>query len=253
MSAAAPTPIDDLMERASAALVVTDYFEAERHALSALRLSRALGDFERMARICLPLQEARRQKRLLAEGAANSGGCVVLRSIAAGSDWMKPGCYLLQPPAIGADARALRERFDAVRVPAAILTREPMTRLGRWPVVAVGQRWAGGASSVRTQVDPPPGVERDGSAMTHDRLTESVPLEWFLSAGEALGDEGIARLKPRAPAVGRVDDLLGFLDALADHEKLHQRLAEACREAVAEHAAAVPSRQRFGDDDLSGF
>ncbi|MFN3311207.1 MAG: ABC transporter permease, partial [Thermomonas sp.] len=43
-----------------------DYFAAERLCLEALELAHKACDYERMARICLPLQEARRQKRDLA-------------------------------------------------------------------------------------------------------------------------------------------------------------------------------------------
>src|SRR5689334_10244420 len=60
------TQIDRMMERASTALEAMRYFEAERLASTALRRAHAAADFERMARILLPLQEARRQKRQLA-------------------------------------------------------------------------------------------------------------------------------------------------------------------------------------------
>ena len=54
--------IDDLMESASAALAATRYFEAERLAWQALGAAHSAKDFERMGRIALPLQEARRQR-----------------------------------------------------------------------------------------------------------------------------------------------------------------------------------------------
>ncbi|MCA9287483.1 MAG: hypothetical protein KDA05_02795, partial [Phycisphaerales bacterium] len=98
-------PIDRLMERASKSLFATRYFEAARDAQNALRRARAAGDFERMARICLPLQEAHRQIRQAAESTGK------VRLIAHASDVprpLEPGCYLIQPPMIGADARVLR-------------------------------------------------------------------------------------------------------------------------------------------------
>ncbi len=61
-----PHPIDELMERASLALARTDYFGAERTCLRAIARAVAASDWERAARMCLPLQEARRQKRMLA-------------------------------------------------------------------------------------------------------------------------------------------------------------------------------------------
>ena len=58
--------IDGLMERATEALVQTSYFEAERMANKALGMARQINDFDRLARITLPLQEARRQRVLQA-------------------------------------------------------------------------------------------------------------------------------------------------------------------------------------------
>ena len=60
------TKIDAMMEQASRALVGRDYFAAEKLALSALRRAHHDADYERMSRIILPLQEARRQKRDMA-------------------------------------------------------------------------------------------------------------------------------------------------------------------------------------------
>jgi hypothetical protein len=34
------------------------------------------------------------------------------------------------------------------------------------------------------------------------------------------------------PAINRVDTLLAFLDSTPDHERLHQELTEACRQAA---------------------
>jgi hypothetical protein len=219
--------IDRMMERASAALEATRYFEAERLASTALRRAHAASDFERMARIVLPLQEARRQKRQLA---VDSGGRYIVSTSWRGD--MAPGCYLFQPPQIGADARAFREAADAHQVPVFVVTREPLTRDGKWPVVAVG------VVSVRTRVDPPIPLERIETTITRDRYDgvtyEPPPAPWFEAAAEAMGDAAIAKLKPEDPAAWRVDDLIEFLDAHPDHEKLHQRLADNCRLAMNE-------------------
>ena len=60
---AAPPSIDALLDRASKALCACDYFEALDLCLRVLtRLQRAK-DFERLARVCMPLQESRRQVR----------------------------------------------------------------------------------------------------------------------------------------------------------------------------------------------
>lgn len=225
------TPIDELMDRASEALCATEYFEAERLCLRALASARARADFERMARICLPLQEARRQRRQIAE---SSGVRVLVSTPPTRSTIRGPGCYLVQPPLIGLEARRLREAADKREVPILALAREPMTGAGKWPVVAVGQSRLIGMTSIRAYVDPPAGVAARESTATRDDASEAPPISWFLSAAEAVGDAAIARINPRLPAAFRVDQLMEFLDAIPDHEKLHQRLEEACRAAAGE-------------------
>ncbi len=225
------------MERASVALEKTRYFEAERFSKEALNKSYAASHFERMARIILPLQEARRQKRQLA---VDSGRAVVLGD----SDMMMamvqdilPGCYLFQPPLIGLDARNFREEADARGVPTLVLCREPMTKECKWPLVAVGQ------AAIRTRVDPPFALERVEKSTTKDGYAGSPPpsAAWFESAAEALGDAAIAKLRLDEPATWRVDDLMQYLSVHPDHEKLHQRLEEACRLAALEN---LPEEQR---------
>ncbi len=203
--------IDGLMERASAALVETAYFKCERLCLEALQAAFRGKEYERMARICLPLQEARRQKRL---AAVDTGRLVRLAAAPAeGEVEPEPGCYLIEPMLVGADGRDLRDRADAAEVPVLVVVREPRTQLGAWPIVMIGP------ITVRTTVAPPP--------------NEEPTIEWMLAASEALGDEAISRIDPEDTAEERVRDLIDFLGTCPEHEKLHQALEQACRAAVA--------------------
>ena len=240
-AAKGPNQIDRLMDRASSALETTRYFEAERLAWNALRKAHAASDFERMARIALPLQEARRQKRQLA---VDSGARYIVNTAWRGDPW--PGCYLYQPPLIAADARAFRETADRAQIPVLVVTREPLTREGKWPVVAVG------TVSARARVDPPAPLERLDTGITRDRYNGSSfdppTVQWFEMAAEAMGDAAIARLKPEDPAAWRVDDLMEFLDAHPDHEKLHQRLADECRKAMTEPLPEERRHRPVADD-----
>ncbi|MBY0311251.1 MAG: hypothetical protein K2W85_04215 [Phycisphaerales bacterium] len=256
--------IDALMEQSSAALVKRDYFAAERLASSALRRAYAAGDFERMARIVLPLQEARRQKRDLA---VDSGKIYIVDSELPQGKTLKPGCYLISPPRVGVDGRLLREMADEREVPTVVIVREPPSREGLWPIVAVGP------VTVRTKVAPPPPAKpaakkKPAKPTATKKGKTAEPAEpavapvgepvlttaWFLSTSELLGDAAIAQIAATLPAASRVDALMDRLEAHPDHEKLHQRLAEACREAILE-----PARKRraldpvfFEDDELGG-
>ncbi|TVQ32153.1 MAG: hypothetical protein EA376_06655 [Phycisphaeraceae bacterium] len=215
--------IDELMEQAGQALTDTKYFEAERLAHDALRQAHGLRDYDRMARIALPLQEARRQKRLAAMDADH----IYLFDRAPGEGEqvkIEPGCWLVQPPMVGADGRSLREEADRLEIPVLVIVREPTTQLGRWPVVMIGP------VTVRTQIPP----------------AEELTCEWFLEASEALGDEAMEQVDSELAAAVRVDRLLDRLETLPEHEKLHQALADACRAAQRECAENERDREKSG-------
>lgn len=238
--------IDAIMERASHALVERRYFDAERLCLEALELAHREGDYARMARICLPLQESRRQKRDLA---ADAREVFIIDDQLPKPGKLHPGCYLVRPPRVGLDGRLLREMADHKHVPIIVLVREPTTRAGLWPIVALGP------VTIRTHVkppEPPPPKKPKASGKKKPApasapvagapgLVEDIlpPVEWFLSASEQLGDAAIGTVDPARGVVGRVEDLLMRLAAFPDHEKLHQVLAEAC-----EAAARAPEKER---------
>lgn len=224
--------IDALMEDASRALLAREYFVVVQRCSRALERALGAREFERMARICLPLQEARRQIRQLA---CDAGVPRLVRGPDDVPSPLRAGCFLLEPPMIGADARALREAGERLRVPLFVLTREPLTRDGRWPVVGVG------AVSVRAKVPPPVPLERVEGRMTKDGFDGvTVPPAWFEAAAEALGDAATEAAPAAWPAVWRVEALLEGLSAVPEHEKLHQRLAEACVAAMHEPEPAMP-------------
>lgn len=242
MAYSAARDIDTKMEQASEALARTDYFLSERLCDESIKLARRHNDFERMHRICLPLQEARRQIRQLA---TDTGRVRVVERNADVPDPVEAGVYLLQPMMIGADANRLREHTRISRVPAMVLAREPMTDKGLWPFVAVAPR------TVRVRVAPPPAVERDAARITRDRITGPIDVGYLEDVSERLGDEAISTLPAGDPPAHLVDDLLEFVDAMPDHEKLHQRLEEACRDAMLEPVPTRPRRRPLVDDPYS--
>jgi len=218
--------IDQTMDRASEALAATRYFEAAKLADAALRRAHGERDYLTMARVCLPLQEARRQIRQDALDAAERDGVHAVRGADDLPRPLRPGCALIIPPMIGADGRALIRMALKRRVPLMVLTREPMTRKLTWPIVGLAER------SFRAYVNPPVPLEYADDRMVRDRFDGAVPVEWFAAAGEALGDAAIASVDAELHPWWRVDDLLVALEAIPEHEKLHQALEQACRAAA---------------------
>lgn len=237
-----PSQIDSLMQAASQRLLDTSYFDVIDLCRRALLLAVKSADWDRVARIALPLQEARRQIRQLA---VDTGRVTIVDTPAQLRKAAEPGCYLFQPPLIGAEARLFRLSAEKRSVPVFVLTREPMTDAGLWPVVGVSNL------SVRTRLAPPPGVERAEGTPTRDHVNEGVPIAWFEAAAEALGDAGIASIDSDWPAAHRVEDVIDRLDAVPEHEKLHRCLADTARQASREPAPAMPRRR--GQDHPFSF
>ena len=234
--------IDEIMEQASLALSQTKAIDAEFLCLRALELAVKESDWDRAARIVLPLQESRRLRR---QNATDTGTVRLVDTQAQTRIKPETGCYLFQPPLIAAEARSYRASWLRRGVQLFVLTREPMTQAGLWPVAAVG------ALSIRTKVAPPPGVKAKEGCVTRDEITQAIPTSWFENAAEALGDAAIASIDPEEPAAHRVLDLIDRLDAFGEHEKLHQALERTCQEALLEPAPKFERRR--GHDDPYSF
>lgn len=101
--------IDALMEQASEKLAAMQYLECERLCRRAMALARQAGDFERLSRIVMPLEEARRQRRQIAEDA----GVFVIAEKQPPAEILQQhprGCLMLiAPPFEQHDADAVRE------------------------------------------------------------------------------------------------------------------------------------------------
>ncbi|MEO1583534.1 MAG: hypothetical protein AAFR96_03050 [Planctomycetota bacterium] len=231
------TTIDALMEAASERLLATSYFDAARLCRRAISIACKQRDWDRAARIAMPLMEARRQIRQIA---VDAGIVRIIDTPAQLRRKPEPGCYLFQPPLIGAEARSFRLDAEKRRVPVFVLTREPMTADGRWPVVGVS------SMSVRTKLAPPPGVEPHPDGPTRDRISDGISMRWFEAAAEALGDAAIESVDRSDPAVFQVEDTIERLEAVPEHEKLHQLLEATARQADREPPPSAPRRRRMG-------
>ncbi|MHC4127830.1 MAG: hypothetical protein ACYTE6_06695 [Planctomycetota bacterium] len=218
--------IDDLTARAAKAVKRAHPFEAERFALQALDLARDECEFARMAKIVPTLCEARRQH---IDAAVDAGRMTILETPITDEICIEPGCYLVRPPLVGADARRFRILAFSREIPVAVLCREPRARIGLCPVVALS-----GGCTVRMKVDPP--------------LDPDEPdVDWFLDAMDALGEAALETVDPQQEVVRRIDALLARIDAIPDYEGLYACLEEACleaHEALSTEADGSPSTQK---------
>lgn len=218
--------IDELMTQAESALRAGRWFEAERLAQKALSSARRIESWDAMARIVLPLQEAR---RLRLSKAFDTKRVAIVESPVHDADAVAPGCYLVQPPLVGADARRLRLAALRQEVFAAVICREPLSQLKLCPIVAIG------AITIRARVQPPKNIKKP-------------TLEWFIGAMEALGDAAIEALDSGLDLDRQIDHVLACIDSIPDHEKLHQLLGDMCRSASKGFERRLPPRL-FADED----
>jgi hypothetical protein len=202
--------IDELTEEAATALAAKQHFKAEALAHKALFLAHEDGDFSRMALTLPTLREA----RLCRLTAALKVGTLLVVDVPFEDDvTIEPGCYLIQPPLVGAHARRLRLMAVSREINTVVLCREPVIRLGLVPFVALGT-----GATVRTKMKPPTDIE-------------DPDLDWFQSALEALG-EAAAELDPAMNVQKRINALMPRVDAIPEHAALNQFLEDSCREAA---------------------
>ncbi len=231
--------LDHIMERASAALADMDYLECEARCLQALAHTRRDNQWGYYARILLPLQESRRQRRMMAaEGTVRLGSTDLP---ARPEEWLDrigaAGCMVVTRPHQPEDAAALTRLARERRRHVLTLFADNPANAASWTV-----RTCVGPPVTITQAAPPSAWCNAWHAADNalsipvsaaQQLNPSRrPTDWFLDACEALGDAAIARIDASLTGPQRVRALEAYLDAVPDHEKLHQRLADAARAAV---------------------
>ena len=211
--AVATNKIDELIQHANQALAKNQFFEAERLAAKALILARHDAKFSQMATSLEPLCRARAMRL---EQALKAKSVSIIDEAFPDDVNIKPGCYLVQPPLVGADARRFRLIALENEIPIAVVCREPLTQLKLCPIVALC-----GNVVVRTKIDPPDDLDKPD-------------VKWLKDALEELGDWAVHSADATMAINRLVDELMTRLDAIPEHIALHQALREVCLRAEKE-------------------
>ena len=197
-----------MIDSAVAALDAGNWFEAERMSLQLIENARGVLDFDSMAAGVPVLRDAR-MARFEAAFKIADGAIRLLENHVDEETVAEPGCWLIQPPLVGADARNLRAAALEQQVPVAVLCREPLTQLGLQPIVSIGR------ITIRTKIDPP----TDGS---------NPDIEWYRYALDELGESAIDSIDTGTEITKQVDALLDRVNTVQEHARLHDALEEAC-------------------------
>jgi len=202
--------LDEVMEQASQALADMDYLTCEALCVQALTEAGEQKQYRYYARVLLPLQEARRQRRMIA-----AQGDVLLGGGDRGVDWEAwleqgmPGCVVMTQPNTLEDAAALAERARVDSRYIEVLFADNKHNAVRWILRAYE------GPDITCECDAP--------------TAEQDAAQWFLNATEQLGDAALASVDDSLIDESLVHDIEARLRVFPDHELLHQALAQAAR------------------------
>ena len=214
------------MERASAALCGMDYLACESACLEALAEARHTDNWAEYGRILMPLQESRRQRRLIAADSTIRLGTTDLDGPAdRWLDQVEAGCLVVTRP---------HQATDAARIAAAARSDRRFVE-----VLFADNRVGADPWTLRSFAGPPVSCQviAPGKAWVDWWLKSEQaeqPAAWFLGATEALGDAALAQIDAQLDGRNRVTALEQRLAVVTDHEILHQRLGDAARVLTAE-------------------
>ncbi|MEX2216813.1 MAG: hypothetical protein WD768_22050 [Phycisphaeraceae bacterium] len=230
-----PASLDTIMEDASLALAKMDYLTGEATCLKALSLASEQRDWAYYGRILLPLQECRRQRRMIAaEGVVRLGTADLTGAAESWLGDLPEGCIVLTHPHSREDARRLQAAARDRQHHVEVLFADNEASASRWKLCAFT------GPSIEVEVAAPPAAWRN-AWLRPGAVAEKgakLPADWFVDATEKLGDALLARVTTENPRQ-RIAELEACLAAMSDHEILHQRLADAARDARLAAASAA--------------
>jgi hypothetical protein len=226
--------VEQLMERASEELAAMHYLPAEAICQTALSSARQAGDWDLYARILLPLQECRRQRRMIAaEGVARIGSNLLSGDLLDAWGGRQAGCLLVTLPHTPAEALRLHEHARQKQWHVEVLYAPQLVDAGS-PRTITLHSFAGPSVTATTAAPPETWRERWLDPRT-PRVAGKLPGDWFIDAGEALGDAALKQVQAPPGSAERVDQLEQRLATAPDHELLHQHLLAAARALALRH------------------
>ncbi|QQE12401.1 hypothetical protein JD969_02695 [Planctomycetota bacterium] len=226
-----PNNLDQTMEQASQALAQTDYLLAESLCLEALAAAKQAEDWNYYARILLPLQEARRQRRIIAADGIIQLGTTKYHGPHL-QEWLtqnNAGCIIITSPCKEQDAADLlaqaRNQKLHVEVLYAQVDDDNWTiRIPNYPSI-----------EFTTPAPPPAWCNKPIPAAMIPESGHSIyangPAGLFLYICEQLGNVAIDSLPSDLNHTDRIQALEQHLHAIGDHEFLHQQLTTAAKDA----------------------
>lgn len=216
------TNLFEAMEAASQALVAMDYLGSEAICLVALKQARQEKDWDSYARILMPLQEARRQRRMIAADAELYFGS----SEPISSLDRLTGCIVATQPMTREQVHQLDQQARQANGFVEWLWADNSIDASTWTI----RSFTG--PDVSCQVPAPPRAWLDCWTAGNSEINQLTAAHWFIEASEKLGDAALEQVTAPAGSIERLEQLEAMLDVVTDHEILHQRLGDAARDLL---------------------
>lgn len=230
------TELDAVMEEAGVALAKMDYLTCESLCLQALTQARKQKDWAMYGRILMPLQETRRQRRMIAaEGSFRFGTASLDGSPETWLDQCDSGAIVVTHPHDMNVATELMQATQNRRQFIEILFADSGADASVWTL----RSFAGPETKV--EIQPPPSAWRDRWLTNLDVNEEAsepagasnsitlTPGAWIIDATEQLGDAALAATADMPVNESLIIVLEDCLRVVVDHELLHQRLSGAVK------------------------
>ncbi len=220
--------LDNIMEKASESLFKNDYLSCERLCREALEEAKTRAAWPVYARIVLPLQECRRQRRLLAaDGVIRLGSeGETDESLREKSLCIEAGCIVITHPHGHEVAKWIYQAARSSGSYIEILYADNAADADAWRI-----RPAAGSHHVEC-VLPRPSMAWLNRWFEPGECRRAA--DWFITATEALGNEAIGQITGN-PSLSDIERLHGYeqmLDVVTDHELLHQYLAQSAEHLI---------------------
>ena len=186
----------------------TVLYKDEKKAIAAIDQARSLPNWKALIRALHNLSDVRQAQ---AKYAKNGKRVQLIESIDEANTIKEAGRFLVRPPLVGRDASLMHHALKERKIPSLFVCREPKTKLGLCPIVALGS-----GVTVRVQVDEPKNGDKPTCA-------------WFDHALNELGAHVVEEAKKQGKDERQLDFLLAHLPAIETYKPAYLSAIKCCK------------------------
>ena len=183
------------------------WFRVEKSAISKIDIARSAKDWENLG---IALQELCSARQACVKAAHNGKSVIILESMEHVDTIRSGGRFLVRPPLVGRDAALVEGALKKRGYSTIVLCREPKTKLGLCPIVALGS-----GVTVRTRVQEPEDPEKPS-------------CRWFDSVVQLFGEHVVKGIDRDATCQRQLDYLLAHLSAVPSHGEAYRIAIKLC-------------------------